>query len=425
MVAGVGFELRSRSTELRHSAAFLFAANTLLLAVSGWIAFTGAHEGALAKGWIAALAVAHAVVGGSMRRESRVSRALSVLTLGLGVVLADVAWGTLVSGPGVAVGWAFSAIGFSWVAAQQKLGHVERQAALLGLGGQVAIALVHILASDTPISVISGVPAGGGLIAVASLAAACLISARFAEDGHKDARILLDVLGLASVAYFTAVALDGPALVVALAGEACALAAVARMREDDLAGVGAIGFLGLAGAHTLAIEAPPQSFLYGAHSIGAVAVVVAAIALAMARIGVAGALLDPWPGALKAGAVVTTLYGASVAIISAFQPGTADATTLLDLGVRQQGQMLVSGLWSLTGAAGLVVGLTRGSRDVRIAGLALLVAAVGKVFLFDLATLTSGYRVGSFIGLGLVLLGGSYAWQRLRPPPLPDLREAS
>jgi uncharacterized membrane protein len=145
----------------------------------------------------------------------------------------------------------------------------------------------------------------------------------------------------------------------------------------------------------------------------------------MARIGLAGGLADPWPRALKAGALVTALYGASVAIVSAFQPGTGEATTLLDLGVRQQGQMLVSGLWSLTGAATLIVGLTRGSRDLRLAGLALLVAAVGKVFLFDLATLTSVYRVGSFIGLGLVLLGGSYAWQRLRPAPLPDLREAS
>jgi uncharacterized membrane protein len=46
------------------------------------------------------------------------------------------------------------------------------------------------------------------------------------------------------------------------------------------------------------------------------------------------------------------------------------------------------------------------------------------VFVFDLATLTSIYRVGSLIALGLLLLGGSYAWQRSRPAPLPDLRKA-
>jgi uncharacterized membrane protein len=135
-------------------------------------------------------------------------------------------------------------------------------------------------------------------------------------------------------------------------------------------------------------------------------------------------LEHPWPRRLKAGAAIAALYGASVAIVTAFQPGAGAAvTTALDLGVRQEGHMLVSGLWSLTGAAALVAGLTRDNRDLRVAGLSLLAASVAKVFLFDLATLASVYRVISFVGLGVVLLGGSYAWQRLRPAPLPDLRE--
>jgi uncharacterized membrane protein len=45
------------------------------------------------------------------------------------------------------------------------------------------------------------------------------------------------------------------------------------------------------------------------------------------------------------------------------------------------------------------------------------------VFLFDLATLTSLYRVVSLVGLGLLLLGGALTWQRLRPRALTDLRE--
>jgi uncharacterized membrane protein len=48
---------------------------------------------------------------------------------------------------------------------------------------------------------------------------------------------------------------------------------------------------------------------------------------------------------------------------------------------------------------------------------------VTKVFLLDLATLTSLYRVVSFIGLGLLLLVGAFIWQRLRPRALSDLRE--
>jgi uncharacterized membrane protein len=425
MVAAIGLELRSGSSELRQSAAFLFAANSIVIAVAGWIAFTGAHEPALAKVWIGGLAALHAMVGGSTRREGRLSEGLRVLALGLGVVLADVAWGTLVDGPGVALGWALSAIGFAWAAGHEKLGHAERQAALLGLGGQITIALVRILASDTPpASAIAGVPSPDGLVAVASLAAACLISARLAEE-RANVRVVLNGFGLASIAYFTIVALDGPALVVALAIQACGLAAVAYARGDSFAGGAALAFLGAAALHSLAIEAPPRAFLYGAPSMSGMVIALAAVGLAMARIGLTGGVPVPWPRLLKLGAAAIALYAASVAIVTGFQPGAAEATTLLDLGVRQQGQMFVSALWSLTGAAGLVVGLTRSSRVVRLAGLALLGAAVAKVFVFDLATLTSVYRVISFIGLGLVLLGGAYAWQRMRPVPLPDLREAS
>jgi uncharacterized membrane protein len=86
--------------------------------------------------------------------------------------------------------------------------------------------------------------------------------------------------------------------------------------------------------------------------------------------------------------------------------------------------MLVSGLWSLTGAAVLVIGLSRDRRELRVAGLAVLALSVAKVFLFDLATLTSINRVASLIALGLLLLVGAYAWQRSRPAPLPDLRKA-
>jgi hypothetical protein len=32
-------------------------------------------------------------------------------------------------------------------------------------------------------------------------------------------------------------------------------------------------------------------------------------------------------------------------------------------------------------------------------------------------------RVISFIALGLLLLAGAFAYQRLRPPPLPDMRK--
>ncbi len=71
---------------------------------------------------------------------------------------------------------------------------------------------------------------------------------------------------------------------------------------------------------------------------------------------------------------------------------------------------------------GVVAGLVRDVRGLRLGALALLAVTAGKVFLYDLSSLTSMYRVASFIALGLLLLCGAFAWQRLRPGGLPDLR---
>jgi uncharacterized membrane protein len=72
--------------------------------------------------------------------------------------------------------------------------------------------------------------------------------------------------------------------------------------------------------------------------------------------------------------------------------------------------------------AALLAGLLRDSRPLRLGALALLAVTAGKVFVFDLASLTSLYRVGSCVALGLLVLLGAFAWQRIRPRPLPDLR---
>jgi uncharacterized membrane protein len=122
-------------------------------------------------------------------------------------------------------------------------------------------------------------------------------------------------------------------------------------------------------------------------------------------------------------ASLALLYLASVVIVSAFQPSAVETGAgLLDLTVRQQGQMLLSGLWGLAGVGALVLGLRCDRQVLRLGALALLLVTAGKVFLYDLSTLDSVYRVASFIGLGVLLLLGAYAYQRLRPPPAPDLR---
>jgi uncharacterized membrane protein len=60
----------------------------------------------------------------------------------------------------------------------------------------------------------------------------------------------------------------------------------------------------------------------------------------------------------------------------------------------------------------LLWGITRRLRDWRIASLALMLAAVGKVFLFDASGLQGVTRIASFVALGLSLIGIGWLYSR-------------
>jgi uncharacterized membrane protein len=79
-----------------------------------------------------------------------------------------------------------------------------------------------------------------------------------------------------------------------------------------------------------------------------------------------------------------------------------------------------SAVWIVYALVLLALGILRNSSVLRYASLAVLGVTVGKVFLYDMADLTGLYRVASFLGLGLVLIGIGYAYQRFvfRPPAL-------
>ena len=65
----------------------------------------------------------------------------------------------------------------------------------------------------------------------------------------------------------------------------------------------------------------------------------------------------------------------------------------------------------------LVVGLLLNSKPARLASAAVVVLTIAKVFLVDMSDLTGIWRALSFIGLGLVLVGIGYLYQRLLFPP--------
>ncbi|NUQ29532.1 MAG: DUF2339 domain-containing protein [Acidobacteriaceae bacterium] len=71
-----------------------------------------------------------------------------------------------------------------------------------------------------------------------------------------------------------------------------------------------------------------------------------------------------------------------------------------------------SAFMMLHGAGLLAIGFWKRTAFVRWQGLVLLVATIGKVFLFDMRSLSQGYRVHSFIGLGVLLMAVSFVYQK-------------
>jgi uncharacterized membrane protein len=75
-----------------------------------------------------------------------------------------------------------------------------------------------------------------------------------------------------------------------------------------------------------------------------------------------------------------------------------------------------------TGAVATALALRWRAPGIAALGIAGAQLAPALAAPYDLAALSSICRVASFIVLGLLLLGGALAWQRMRPRPIPDFR---
>ncbi|MBA3246296.1 MAG: DUF2339 domain-containing protein [Actinobacteria bacterium] len=228
------------------------------------------------------------------------------------------------------------------------------------------------------------------------------------------------VLGLAS----SLVLLDHTWLVLAWTLAAVALAAAGTVLREPRLWLGAGAFTLLGGTLTIALLATPGDFLRAnetpADGVPALLLVLGALAVlavALRQIDRPTDALDRWLDsgsdelgrALRWTLATIGLYGASLAILGLVQElGTAGTTTAF-----QRGYTAVSAFWGLVALTILVVGLRRGQRVLRLAALGLFALALGKLFLYDLATLSSVARAASFLAVGAVLLLGGFFYQRL------------
>jgi uncharacterized membrane protein len=101
-----------------------------------------------------------------------------------------------------------------------------------------------------------------------------------------------------------------------------------------------------------------------------------------------------------------------------FQPQIAAQWTSRSYAAARSTEMICSfthsAVWMIYGAVLMFLGFRRRSAFLRWQAIALLGVTIIKVFLFDTSMLDLGYRILSFIGLGVILLAISFLYQRGR-----------
>jgi uncharacterized membrane protein len=88
-------------------------------------------------------------------------------------------------------------------------------------------------------------------------------------------------------------------------------------------------------------------------------------------------------------------------------------------------QYAYSSAWLIFGIALLAVGFLLRSQPARLLALGVIMLTIAKVFIVDTASISGIYRALSVIGLGVVLLGIGFLYQRVLFPRTADGREAA
>jgi len=235
---------------------------------------------------------------------------------------------------------------------------------------------------------------------------------------HREIGSLLTAGGIALGSIGVASAFDGPMLVAVWSAMAAATAFMATRVDRGPAPalsdaqrllIVSLGFLGLAFAHMLVVEAPPSAIVEGVEDLGSALVAIACCAGAALACWFYGREIEPKTatavGFLSAAGFV---YLGSVAIIDVIGDNASGEA-------REIGQSWLSAFWTAAGLGAVVWGMVRRSPQARLGGLALLAVAIVKVWTYDLSELEELARALSFVALGLLLLAGAFAYQRFKP----------
>ena len=336
---------------------------------------------------------------------------------------------------GIAVSWAIELPIMAWVALKLDLPWLKRG---IWIGGALVVAAV----------LLSGLPAGewilfnrllyGVGIPCAGLTATAAILKRTAAD--QETRVLvmvLELIGAGLLALLIALEIDHAVgrvvfdsgadflrsgiAVIAWAALSLALHHLYRRQNDPAFLYAAQGFtvlatLGLVYGGILALNPLVEHIDVGETWVFNRLMVVYAIPAALLLL-LADQLRRPVVPT-KAGeiparvigllALVTGFIWVTLTIRQIAQGPFLDSGAIID--AEQYGY---SAAWTLYGLMLLGLGTWKRSQVLRYASAVVVLLTVAKVFLIDASDLTGLYRVASFLGLGLSLIGIGYLYQRL------------
>jgi uncharacterized membrane protein len=219
--------------------------------------------------------------------------------------------------------------------------------------------------------------------------------------------------------------------VLAISALGAALAGLTIVTRESRFLIAAHVFAALAVVHALAFEALPVDLFVSHRNPGdgvpaLVLATLAALAAALVARREDRSLSTgerPLPDALRAAlpaiqeaglwlAGVLGVFGLSLTLLQLTQ-WISPAGVGTDF---QRGHVAVSASWAVIGLLLLYAGLRSESNRLRIAGVALFGVSLAKLFLYDLATLSSITRALSFLAVGAMMLLAGFFYQRLVRP---------
>jgi len=281
-----------------------------------------------------------------------------------------------------------------------------------------------LLSSSALIVLAGGIVIGGDSVALDAwlfgfaIAHLLLGGAAIRFGIHREIGSLLIGGGIGIGSFGLANAFSGPSLVAAWSAMSAALAflatrvdrtSVPTLSDAERLQILSLGFLGLAIAHMLAVEAPPTAIAEGVADLGSALVAIACCA---------GAAIACWFWGREVEPQIATVVGFVGAAGFVYLGSVAIIDVIGDTAggeARQIGQSWLSAFWTATGLGAVVWGMVRHSPKARLGGLALLMVAIAKVWTYDLSELEEVARALSFVALGLLLLAGAFAYQRFKP----------